>query len=113
MNWSDQALPGLAEHDLGVPMASDLSDARPGFRAPAERQHDSEPAIPDDLKQLRIIVSPWASGHTTVDLVVRRSRGADHWDRRTGHLDLAVTPTDLAGLSAVAILGVLHTARRR
>lgn len=69
-----------------------------------------EPALPEGLKQLRIIVSPWRSGHTTVDLVVRRTVGGDHWDRRTGHLDLAVDPAALTGLSARVVLAVLASA---
>lgn len=62
------------------------------------------------VRQIRIIVTPWASGHVTVDVVARRVCGGDHIDRRTGHLDLGVDPRELAGCTARDILRLLANA---
>lgn len=63
------------------------------------------------VKQCRVIITPWASGHCTVDIVSRCWSGAEHWDRRTGHLDLDIDPRDLSGASARDILRLLANAK--
>lgn len=62
---------------------------------------------PSPVRQLRVIITPWASGLVTVDLISRRVLGGDHWDRRTGHIELRCAAGDLDGLSAVEILRLL------
>lgn len=68
---------------------------------------EPENARSSQPKQLRVIITPWRSGHCTVDLVVRTHSGGDHWDRRSGHLDLDVSPADLAGATARAVIATL------
>lgn len=67
----------------------------------------SDKSRPSPIRQLRVVVTPWASGLVTVDLISRRVIGGDKWDRRSGHLELRCAPTELEGLSAVDILRLL------
>lgn len=99
----------------------------PGLEDPAHDQEESrtqpEPIRPGrsgaaprsvrGLRQCRIIVTPWASGHCTVDVIARVWDGTDHWDRRSGHLDLDVSGSALAGLSARELLALLAAAPLR
>lgn len=62
------------------------------------------------VRQCHVIITPWASGHVTVDLVARDWRGAEHWDRRTGHLDLQLDPGLLSGITARDVLRLLADA---
>lgn len=62
------------------------------------------------VRQCRVVITPWASGHVTVDLISRCWSGADHWDRRTGHLDLDIDPGDLSGLTCRDIIRLLADA---
>lgn len=76
---------------------------------PASGEGSLSPAIAEahPLRQLHVIVTPWPSGHCTVDLIVRAYSGASHWNRRSGHLDLDVHPSELSGLTAAAVLRLL------
>lgn len=88
-------------------------DPLPGMPGLQRGRPCGDAALPAETVAFKIIVTPWATGHTTVDTIVSRHRGGDHWNRRTGHLDLALTRGDLAGLSATDILGTLSRAHRR
>lgn len=63
-----------------------------------------------EVHQLRLIITPWGSGHTTVDVVVRGYYGPPVWRRNVGHLDLAVYPEELRGLNTRDILKLLAEA---
>ncbi len=85
-------------------MAGDTTTAQSSSRT-------APTAIPvSDVVQLRVVVTPWRSGHVTVDVIRRGRSRADHWDRRTGHLDLDVDPLILGGLSTRELLNLLANA---
>lgn len=60
--------------------------------------------------QLRLLITVWRSGHTTVDAFAAYYRFGERSARRCGHLDLAVDRAALAGRSVPEVLRILSGA---